>query len=220
MLNLKTIEKKYCLYFPNLPLFVCEKNEEFYNVKIFDAEIIIYDLLELNLIIDTIINSLNKKQTENSIDESNKNNVIMQNLNENNVKKIKKESFDNKKKSINSNKNFILESKSTKGKMKIKNLQYNKYVPNFSEDDNETRNNILIEYKESFSVNINNYCINNSISHPEYLFEKSNGVYICRAMFMNEKIESRYAYDINVAKEDACNLIWSFIKYKDEIKNS
>lgn len=210
MVDLKIIEKKYSLYFPHLPPIVCEKKEETYNIVIFDSEIVIYDLSELEILLNVFITYVETKQNENEI--SNKQTASNKNF----ITKSKRESYELKKTFPNSKRPSLEGKKSAKGKMKMKNLQNNKYIPNFTEDDNETRNNILIENKESHNDSINKYCMNNNISFPEYLFEKSNGVYICRAMFMREKFESRYAYDINVAKEDACSLIWSFINYKEE----
>ncbi|KAF9764764.1 hypothetical protein NGRA_0317 [Nosema granulosis] len=89
--------------------------------------------------------------------------------------------------------------------------------PKFAEDIKETKSNII--YSVSNMVKnpgefIEQYCKSKAIAFPEYLFEKSNGVYLCRATFLKERFESRYAYEIETAKREVANLIVSFIRYK------
>ncbi|WUR03703.1 uncharacterized protein VNE69_06025 [Vairimorpha necatrix] len=119
---------------------------------------------------------------------------------------------------------FIVHEKSAKSKMKNRNIQNNSYIPSFIEDPNDSKNNILNNSTELYSQKIAKYCSKKKIKFPEYVFEKSNGVYFCKATFMNENFESRYAYDKNTSKEDASKLIYSYIKYsrseKENIKKT
>jgi hypothetical protein len=95
-------------------------------------------------------------------------------------------------------------------------------LPTFVENKNETKNNIVYNVTsviENPGEFIELYCKGKSIPFPEYLLEKSNGVYLCRATFLNERFESRYAFDMDAAKRDASNLIISYIKYKVNCDN-
>nr|AHW68355.1 hypothetical protein NP_c08 [Nosema pernyi] len=95
-------------------------------------------------------------------------------------------------------------------------------LPTFVENINETKNNIVYNVTsviENPGEFIEMYCRGKSIPFPEYLLEKSNGVYLCRATFLNERFESRYAFDMDAAKRDASNLIISYIKYKVNCDN-
>lgn len=221
--------KKYSLYFPHLPTPSITKNTISYTVQILNCELEIQGPSELDTFIDNVvkcvsINCRNKKEEtvaknkSQNQEKKNQNNVkkhdrsLINNGSRNNIKKDTRNN-NTKKESANNIK------QSARGKMKVKNIQNNRYVPTYQEDTNSNQNNILTECKESFSEKISKYCNTKNLAYPEYVFEKSNGVYLCRAMFMKEKFESRYAYDVNVAKEDASSLIYSFIKYQETSEN-
>ncbi|EEQ82265.1 hypothetical protein NCER_101038 [Vairimorpha ceranae BRL01] len=199
------VVKKYSLYFPHLPLPRIIESDKTFIVSIFNIELQIYSYAELDCLIDQVVSEIiklhkNRQQIENN-------------------KPTKKASVEKSTKLIstynNTQSNTKSNGKSARGKMRMKNIQNNRYIPSFSEDTNENKNNILTEPKELFSEKISNYCSTKNIAFPEYVFEKSNGVYFCKAFFMNEKFESRYAYDMKAAKEDACRLIISYINYLD-----
>ncbi|KAM0686811.1 hypothetical protein COBT_001960, partial [Conglomerata obtusa] len=67
----------------------------------------------------------------------------------------------------------------------------------------------------NYNMYINAYCVKNTIEFPEYLLEKQNDVFICKAVFLDENFTSRYFFDKNDAKNDVCNLIYNYI---EEIK--
>lgn len=94
--------------------------------------------------------------------------------------------------------------------------------PVFGDSKRETKNNILYSISNVVKdpgAYIEAYCKKKVVAFPEYLFEKSNGVYLCRATFLNERFESRYAYEMETAKQEVSNLIVSYIKHTSLLVN-
>lgn len=67
----------------------------------------------------------------------------------------------------------------------------------------------------SFSKMVSDYCMEHKIQFPEYLIEKQNGVFICKAEFLSESFTSKYAYLKEDAKEAVSKMIYKFIEEKD-----
>ncbi|ELQ74618.1 hypothetical protein THOM_2533 [Trachipleistophora hominis] len=81
-----------------------------------------------------------------------------------------------------------------------------------------TNNSKNIENNASFAARINNLCVKHKISHPEYVIERTNNVYICTAEFFSQKFTSRYFKTKEEAKNDVCRLICAFLEpAKDNI---
>ncbi|KCZ82515.1 hypothetical protein H312_00173 [Anncaliia algerae PRA339] len=65
---------------------------------------------------------------------------------------------------------------------------------------------------------VKDYCMNKHLCYPEYIFEKTNGLFICTADFENETFTSKYAYKKEDSKEEVSKKIYEFIKDKMIIK--
>lgn len=50
-------------------------------------------------------------------------------------------------------------------------------------------------------------CKINGIEFPEFMIEKQNDVYFCKTEFLNQVFTSRYHYEKNTAKEEACKMM-------------
>lgn len=72
------------------------------------------------------------------------------------------------------------------------------------------------ENAEAFYNLVKNHCTSRGICLPEYVIEKENGVFMCRADFASEKFTSRYAYSKDGAKEDVFRMICKFIQEKEK----
>lgn len=69
-----------------------------------------------------------------------------------------------------------------------------------------------LENNTSFAARINNLCVKHKISHPEYVIERTNNVFICTAEFFSQKFTSRYFKTKEEAKNDVCRLICAFLE--------
>ncbi|RVD93362.1 hypothetical protein TUBRATIS_001020 [Tubulinosema ratisbonensis] len=83
---------------------------------------------------------------------------------------------------------------------------------------NENYNNE--EKKIDYATEVKNFCKENKYCYPEYMFEKTNGLFICSAEFENEVFTSKYAYSKEDSKDEVCKMILEYInehcKKKDQ----
>lgn len=91
-------------------------------------------------------------------------------------------------------------------------------LPSFmAQDVNNTKS---YPQKTSYTSQISNLCIRRNISHPEYVLEHTNDMFICTAEFFKHKFTSRYFKTREEAKEDVCRLICAFLEpMKNNIDN-
>src|SRR5699024_4644702 len=66
--------------------------------------------------------------------------------------------------------------------------------------------------RTDYSTAVKNFCKENMYCYPEYMFEKTNGLFICSAEFENELFTSKYAYSKDDSKEEVCKMILDYIK--------
>jgi hypothetical protein len=71
-----------------------------------------------------------------------------------------------------------------------------------------------------FSGYVNNFCSSKNLPFPEYLIEKQNDVYICKAINLKHDFTSKYHFNKEDAKEDTCRKIYVFITEKYNINNT
>lgn len=99
----------------------------------------------------------------------------------------------------------------------------NTNIPETSKEKTETQRNAEVFCKPFlnspngtlFSQIVHKHCTENRECFPEYLVEKQNGVFICKAEFLSESFTSKYAYSKEDAKEDVCKMIYKFIEERE-----
>lgn len=60
-------------------------------------------------------------------------------------------------------------------------------------------------------------CKLNDFEFPEFMIEKQNDVFFCRTEFLNNMFTSKYHYEKNSAKEEACAMMINFIQNIDTL---
>lgn len=72
------------------------------------------------------------------------------------------------------------------------------------------------ENTETFYGLVKKHCTSRGICLPEYVIEKQNGVFMCRAEFLSETFTSRYAYSKDDVRENVFQMIYKFINEKEK----
>lgn len=63
-------------------------------------------------------------------------------------------------------------------------------------------------------------CKLNESEFPEFMIEKQNNVFICKADFLNNEFTSKYHYEKNMAREESCEMMINFIENNHEDLNT
>lgn len=74
--------------------------------------------------------------------------------------------------------------------------------------------------EKDFSLLVKEHCKIYKLCYPEYMFEKTNGLFICKAEFDNEEFTSKYAYKKEDAKEEVSKMVHEFIQERNAKKGA